>query len=132
MTTVAIRPKRIAHVSLRVRNLERSVDFYRGLFGLEPHQTDPPSAVARICSLPANDTLAQASVLLTEGLPLGSELSGLDHFSFVVSTEEEVNEAYRQAVARRARATQPRMYGGHYQTFVFDPDGYKIEIRATD
>ena len=130
MATATVRPDRIGHVSLRVRNLRHSMDFYRGLIGLYPRQTDPPSALVRVCSPSSGSEPARASVILTEGLPAGSELTGLDHFSLVVATNEDVDQAYRQAVAQAIRATEPRVYAGRYQTFLFDPDGYKIEIRA--
>jgi len=131
VTAIAVQPDRIGHVSLRVRNLRRSGDFYRDLFGLHPRQAEPPSRVSCVCA-PADDKLPRFSLVLTQGLPPGSEISGLDHVSLVVATEEDVDELYRRATEMGARATQPRDYAGHYQAFVFDPDGYKIEVRAEE
>ena len=131
MTAIAVQPERIGHVSLRVRNLRRSGGFYRDLFGLHSRQVKPPSMVSWVCA-PAGDELPRFSLVLTQGLPLGSEISGLDHVSLVVATENDVDEVCRRATEMGARATQPRHYAGHYQTFVFDPDGYKIEVRVEE
>jgi catechol 2,3-dioxygenase-like lactoylglutathione lyase family enzyme len=87
--------------------------------------------VSWICALPEEHP-PQLSLILTQGLPLGSEISGLDHLGFVVATEHDVDEAYRRATEMGVRVTQPRIYAGHYQIFVFDPDGYKIEICTMD
>ena len=131
MRAIAVQPDRIGHVSLRVRNLRRSGDFYRDLFGLHPRQAEPPSMVSQIYA-PAGDALPRFSLVLTQGLPPGSEISGLDHVSLVVAAEEDVDEVYRRATELGARATQPRHYAGHYQAFVFDPNGYKIEVRVEE
>jgi hypothetical protein len=45
-----------------------------------------------------------------------------------VATAQDVRRAYEAAKAHGFCATEPRVYGGHYQTFLFDPDGYKVEI----
>jgi predicted lactoylglutathione lyase len=63
-------------------------------------------------------------------LPAGSELSGVDHFSVAVRSEEDVEELCQRALGMGINATQPRVYAGAYQTFLFDPDGYKIEVLA--
>jgi len=131
LTSVAIQPDRIGHVSLRVRDLRQSAAFYRDLFGLEPRQSEPPSMVSWVCALP-EDHLPRFALILTQGLPQGCEISGLDHVSLVVPTPKDVEETYRRATGMGARGTQPRHYAGHYQTFVFVPDGYKIEVRAED
>ncbi|GAG33295.1 unnamed protein product [marine sediment metagenome] len=70
-------------------------------------------------------------VVFTEGLPPnGDHLTGLDRVSFEVPCRETIDQIYDEARKRNARATQPRMYDGHWQIFVFDPDGYKVEVFA--
>jgi hypothetical protein len=56
----------------------------------------------------------------------------MDHVSLEVTKAEDLEYIYIAATARGSQATAPRIYGGYYQTFVFDPDGYKIEIVSTD
>jgi hypothetical protein len=69
-------------------------------------------------------------VAFTEGLPPGDHLIGLDRVSFEVPSREVVDRVYDEALKNNARVTRPRLCEGYWQTFVFDPDGYKIEVFA--
>ncbi|MHC4980500.1 MAG: VOC family protein, partial [Planctomycetota bacterium] len=130
-TPSRLRLRRISHINLRVRDVEESVDFYCGLFGLQPREAEPPSESVRLCVAASASQRPRFGLVLCRGLPSTSEPSGLDHFSFEVPAPGDVDAVYRRARRRGAPATKPRYYGGGWQTFVFDPDGYKIEVRAT-
>ncbi len=121
--------RRIAHVELRVRDLAESTLFYRDLLGLERADADPPNERVCVCTS-VSATGEGFGVVLTEGLPPGTEVAGLDHVSFEVRTRRDVREIYEAARQRQVRATQPRMFDGHYQIYLFDPNGYKIEVIA--
>ncbi len=123
--------KGISEVSLRVRDLQESSAFYRELFGLEPVDTEPPTAKSRKCR--AGHPLNQDgfSVVLTEGLPPGAA-PNVDHFSLEVPTLRDLMSVYSAATERGVQATEPRMYAGRWQTFLFDPDGYKVEVMTRD
>jgi catechol 2,3-dioxygenase-like lactoylglutathione lyase family enzyme len=99
------------------------------VLGLElaPDQADGASATRAQGS--PNSPL-DSEVVFTEGLPPGDHLAGLDRVSFEVPSPESVDRVYEKARTRNARATQPRLYEGHWQTFIFDPDGYKVEVFA--
>lgn len=126
------RTKHIAvdHIHLRVREVDRSAEFYEAVLGLERRVMDAPSSAG--CALvPANSgSFPCFAIMLTAGLPSSADLSGMDHFSVAVRNDADVEEAHSKAVARGARTTRPRIYDGRYQSFVFDPDGYKIEVVA--
>lgn len=125
------RPKlrRIAHVELRVRDLGQSVAFYRDLLGLERTDAVPPSESTCVCTAKA-ETGERFGLVLTAGLPSGTEVTGLDHVGFEVPTRQDVRDVYDEARRKSIRATQPREFNGYYQSYVFDPDGYKIEVIA--
>jgi catechol 2,3-dioxygenase-like lactoylglutathione lyase family enzyme len=131
-TPCRLRLRRISHINLRVRDVEESADFYCGLFGLQQREANPPSESVRLCVAASGPKRPKFGVVLCRGLPASGDPSGLDHFSFEVPTQTDVNDLYDRARRRGAPATKPRLYGGGWQTFVFDPDGYKIEVRATD
>jgi len=121
----------IGHVELRVRNLDSSSDFYCRLFGMARQPATPPSN--RVCkcvgvSVSGGEAF---SVVLTEGFPPGTEIAGLDHVCFNVPDVEHVDGVYALANHLGVRCTTPRVLDGNYQTFVFDPNGYKIEIVAS-
>lgn len=121
---------RISHVELRVRQLDRSAAFYRDVFGLVREEATPPSDKVCVCvGAPASGG-EEFSLVLTEGLPLSTELAGLDHVSFIVLTEQDVRDTHAKASGLGFRCTAPRDFDGSFQTFVFDPDGYKIEVAA--
>ncbi|UCF34619.1 MAG: VOC family protein [Phycisphaerales bacterium] len=129
-TTRRTKLSRISHVELRVRNLDESAVFYRELFGLQPMQANPPSDKVCVCSALDPSGEEGISVVLAEGLPPNLELVGMDHLSFGVPAKDDVSEIYLRALQLGARATSPRVFDGRYQTFVFDPNGYKIEVAA--
>lgn len=125
-----IQPTQINHVSLRVRDLQRSAAFYCQLLGLELRPAVPPGDSACLCAVPAASSSVSFGIALMQGLPHGAEPVGLDHISFAVPTADDVDDLYAAALARGVPATAPRLYAGFYQTFLFDPDGYKIEVLA--
>jgi len=128
--TCRSRVRRISHVNLRVRNVEESADFYCSLFGLRQRVPESAPKSGRLCVAPTKSGRSEFGVFLSRGLPAKAELSGVDHFTFEVPIAADVDELYDRARRRGAPATKPRFYRDGWQTFVFDPDGYKIEIRA--
>lgn len=122
--------RRIQHVCLRVRDIGRSVHFYCGVLGFEMQNGATCERPGGVCRLLDRETGAAFELVLTEGLPPGDHLVGLDHLAFDAPSAETVDHMYRRAVDASMQATQPRLQGGRWKTFIFDPDGYKIEISA--
>ncbi len=118
----------IGHVELRVRSLQESVTFYCGVFDLRRQETVPRLDNQCVCVGASASGSGLFGVVLSEGFPAGAELAGLDHVGMRVSTEQDVRDIYARARELGHRATKPRVYNGHYQVFVFDPDGYKLEV----
>jgi catechol 2,3-dioxygenase-like lactoylglutathione lyase family enzyme len=130
---IAQRPiavRHIQHLCLRVRDLQRSVDFYCGVLGFQEQNGGPCEKPGRICRLFDGETGAAFELILTLGLPPGDYLVGLDHLAFDTPSAEMVDSVYRRAVDASIQATQPRLENGRWKTFLFDPDGYKLEISA--
>lgn len=127
-----VRPTHINHIALRVSELERSAAFYCELLGLEVRAAVPPGDSACVCAAPSASSLLSFGIALIQGLPRGLNPIGMDHVSLEVSKAEDLEDLYVAATARGTQATEPRVYGGYYQTFIFDPDGYKIEVVSAD
>lgn len=120
MKSIAIQ---MSQISLRVRDVRRSADFYAALFGpgLPPDTTPPNGRVGR-------DWRLDCGVTLVQGLPRGAEPIGLEGLSFTVPNTTDVDAVYATAVARGYPALKPAAGDGAYYTYIFDPDGYRIEV----
>jgi len=130
--SVRTRLRRISQVELRVRDLAESAGFYGDVLGLMRRTTE--ACIARECAWESPCTGGDDGfqVVLVQGLPPGALLSGLDHLSIEVPSRSDVLDMYERARSRKMRATPPRASRGLFQTFLFDPDGYKIEVVAQD
>jgi catechol 2,3-dioxygenase-like lactoylglutathione lyase family enzyme len=128
MSPSSAKAPHLSRVCFRVRDPGRSAEFYRAIFGLELTRSPTKEGSSAACAQPSSDTRLNCEVVFTEGLPPGDYLTGLDRVSFEVPSRESVDRIYEEARKLNARATQPRLYEGHWQTFIFDPDGYKVEV----
>lgn len=124
------RLRRIDHVELRVRDLVQSAAFYERLLGLAKRKDEVTSDRVAVYLSDSADVDGAFSIVLVEGVPTGMEMAGLDHFCLQVATAGDVDEIHEAAVATGTQTTSPRLNHGRYQTYVFDPNGYKIEIAA--
>ena len=118
----------LSRICLRVRDPNRSAEFYRTVLGFERLPSTGNGGGNEICAQRSRGARVAFEVVFTEGLPPGDHLTGLDRVSFEVPSRESVDRIYGEARKHHARATQPRLYEGHWQTFIFDPDGYKVEV----
>lgn len=111
-----------AHLALNVRNVARSIAFYRLLLGLEPSKVRPGYAKFDVQQPPLNLTLNEAPV---------TEQGALSHLGLQVATTDDV-------LRMRARwhaaglTTQDEMqtdccYALQDKTWVRDPDGNEWE-----
>lgn len=119
----------IGQVSLRVRDLSQSLAFYRGLLGLRDESNGSLENRVCICGAAgANDNTIR--IVLVEGHTHADDLVR-QHFVLEVPTEDDVRKVCAAAKARGYSATEPKVHLGRYQTYLFDPDGYKVGIMAS-
>ncbi len=129
MRTSSPGPLRIAHVSLRVRDLESSARFYCEVFGLVRAPGSHPGLRACRCLGGAGNGEEPFVVELVQGRP-PQGLSTLDHFSIEVDMLESAQRIYQRALDGNARATAIRRAGDWWRCAVFDPDGHKVCVVA--
>ncbi len=111
------------HISLNVKDIEKSVEFYKRMFGVEPMKLKPNYAKFDIANPPLNFAMNQRS------FETGGSLS---HLGLQVETTEDVL-AMRQRWIESNLLTFDEMqtdccYALQDKTWVTDPDGNSWEV----
>jgi catechol 2,3-dioxygenase-like lactoylglutathione lyase family enzyme len=111
------------HVSINVRNVERSIDFYRRMFGIEPSKVRTGYAKFDVASPALNLALNEVPHLADAG--------ALSHLGIQVAGTDDVLEM-RQRWAEAGLITRDEMktdccYATQDKTWVSDPDGNEWE-----
>jgi catechol 2,3-dioxygenase-like lactoylglutathione lyase family enzyme len=112
-----------AHLSLNVRNVDQSVEFYRNMFGIEPSKVRTGYAKFDVQNPPLN-------LALNEGAVSGH--GALSHLGIQVASTEDVL-ATRQKWNDAGLLTRDEMqtnccYAVQDKTWVRDPDGNAWEV----
>lgn len=123
---------RLLHAMVRVRELERSLDFYCGRMGMKVLRTrDYPDGKFTNTFVGYGSEAENAVIELTynwgrvEPYELGT---GFGHLAIGVSDIYAVCERLSQAGVKITRAPGPMKHGTTVIAFIEDPDGYKIEL----
>ena len=124
------------HTMLRVGNLQRSIDFYTQVLGMELLRTsENPQYQYSLAFLGfGGGNPAQAELELTE--QWGHDHSALapayGHIALGVPDTYAACEKIRAAGGQITREPGPVKGGSTVIAFVTDPDGYKIELIQTN
>lgn len=123
---------RLLHTMLRVKDLDRSVDFYTKLLGMkELRRREVPDGKYTLAFVGYGDESETAVIELTynwdqkDGYDLGT---GFGHLAVGLPDVYKACEDLKQAGARITREAGPVKFGTTVIAFVEDPDGYKIEL----
>jgi catechol 2,3-dioxygenase-like lactoylglutathione lyase family enzyme len=113
-----------AHVSVNVRNVERSIDFYRRMLGIEPSKVRTGYAKFDVQNPPLNLALNEVPTLKDAG--------ALSHLGLQVGSTDEVL-AMRLRWKAAGLLTRDEMqtdccYAKQDKTWVHDPDGNEWEV----
>jgi catechol 2,3-dioxygenase-like lactoylglutathione lyase family enzyme len=130
----------LGHVDLVCRDLERSLAFYRTVFGplgLEEPALFDGERGERIHYL-RFPRAGSGSIGLRQALePQAFELyaPGLHHVAFAVETRADVDAAHAAAVEAGAEVLHaprewPQYHPAYYATFFLDPDGFRVEVAS--
>lgn len=111
------------HISINVRNIQKSIAFYRGMLGIEPSKVRSGYAKFDVQEPPLNLALNEVPDLAGPG--------ALSHLGIQVASTDDVL-AFRQRWADAGLVTRDEMktdccYATQDKTWVHDPDGNEWE-----
>ena len=126
---------RILHTMLRVGDLNRSIDFYTSVLGMQVlRTTDRPDQKYTLAFVGYGDERSQAVLELTYNYGVDRYELGnaYGHIAIEVDDAKAACDAVRAAAGRFGgsvtRDAGPVKGGTTVIAFVQDPDGYKIEL----
>lgn len=113
-----------AHVSINVRSVERSIDFYGRMLGIEPSKVRAGYAKFDVQNPPLNLALNE--------VPSADNSGSLSHLGLQVGSTEDVL-AMRERWGAAGLITRDEMntdccYATQDKTWVHDPDGNEWEV----
>ena len=124
----------LAEIVLWSRDLEKSLAFYCGLFGLEPMDQPPGVKPRFLRAADGADGVPQMIVLVPHpdasgSFPSEKPMRPLHHLAFAVSREsyEQLQDRCRAAGLEVRGGVHP-VLGGVQTIYVDDPDGNEVEV----
>jgi catechol 2,3-dioxygenase len=126
--------KELGHLVLYVRNLARSVAFYRDVLGWRMITPDGPDIGFPAAGFSAPSGRTHHELLLIEvgedaaSLPVGRRV-GLYHFGLKVGdTDDELREALERVTESGATVVGASDHTVTHSLYILDPDGNEIEL----
>jgi catechol 2,3-dioxygenase-like lactoylglutathione lyase family enzyme len=112
----------LTHISLAVRDPERSLRFYTQVFGVKEYYRDGESI--QVQGPGSHDVIAFEKKASRAGKP-----GGIAHFGFRLVKAEDIDSAIEEVQRAGGKLTERGEFApGFPFAFVKDPDGYEIEI----
>lgn len=122
---------RILHTMLRVGNLQRAIDFYTQVMGMQLlRTTDRPDQKYSLAFLGygRNPEHAELELTYNHGVDTYDMGSAYGHIAIQVDNAKDACDKIAAAGGKVTRAAGPVQGGNTIIAFVTDPDGYKIEL----
>jgi catechol 2,3-dioxygenase-like lactoylglutathione lyase family enzyme len=121
-----IRTQGLTHIHLVVRDLERSLRFYKGVFGMEERFRDGPQMV--FLNTPGSQDLITLNEDPAEARHAGVN-AGVAHFGFRLAKSADLDAAIAEVESAGGKLIRRGEHGpGVAFAYIEDPDGYVIEL----
>ena len=122
-----VKPKRLGHLVLRVRDLDRSERFYADALGLETTGKIPGTMVFMSAAAESSHELALMSVAPDAPGP-EQDRAGLYHFAWEMESFQDLKNAYQEMKQKGVKIAGIGDHGIAMGVYFFDPDGNEIEV----
>ncbi|MDA1098708.1 MAG: lactoylglutathione lyase [Proteobacteria bacterium] len=123
---------RLLHTMLRVKDLDKSLDFYTRLLGMNLlRKTDFPGGKFTLAFVGYGDEENNTVIELTHNWDQAEPYNlgdGYGHIAIAAADVHAVCEALEKEGAEIPRPAGPMKHGTRIIAFVKDPDGYMIEL----
>ena len=122
-----VKPKRLGHLVIRVRDLARSQQFYTDVLGLQV--TAELGDRMAFLSAAGDSSHELALMAIGEGAP-GPEANriGLYHFAWEMESFDDLRKIYRELGEKNVPVAGKGDHGISMGVYFFDPDGNEIEV----
>jgi catechol 2,3-dioxygenase-like lactoylglutathione lyase family enzyme len=121
-----IRHEGLTHIHLVVRDMARSLRFYRDVFGLEEQYRAGPHLIF-LRSPGARDTITLNDS--PEEVARAGDSGGIAHFGFRLASKDDLSAGIAEAERAGGRLVRRGEHEpGHPFAYIADPDGYVIEL----
>ena len=122
-----IKPRQLGHLVIRVRDLQRSEEFYTKFMGLEVSDRGGDTMVFLRSNQGVHHDLAIAKIADDAPGPEQDRV-GLYHFAYEFDSFDQLREAHRMAEEMGIRIAGFGDHGENKGLYVLDPDGIEIEL----
>ncbi|HYA29025.1 MAG TPA: VOC family protein [Acidobacteriota bacterium] len=115
----------LGHLGLYVRDMERSVKFYRDILGIQVSDRSPRGAVFMTAQ---NRLVEHHELLLAPGRNEDGKANILQQISFHCASIADVKEFYRVFVDNNVPINRCVSHGNTVSIYAEDPDGNSVEV----
>lgn len=123
-----IRPDRIGHVVIKVRDLERSRKFYRDVMGLQEMAELSSIKMAFFASNGRDHHEIAVFEVGADAPEAQAGQIGLNHIAFRMTDEAHLHDAYRELKANNIEVLAAVDHGVTKSVYFRDPDGNTLEV----
>ena len=117
-----VKTRGLTHISLSVRDPERSLAFYSAVFGVREYYRDDEQI--QVLGPGRYDVIA-----FEKAPRLAGKTGGISHFGFRLIKPEDIEAAVSEATKAGGQILRRGEFSpGFPYAYIADPDGYEIEI----
>jgi catechol 2,3-dioxygenase len=123
-----IRPERIGHVVIRVRDVEQSKKFYTDVLGLQLMMDAPQIKAAFFASNGRDHHEIACFEVGKDAEGQRSKQIGLAHIAFRLRDEDHLRAAYKELKEKQVPIVFTVDHGITKSIYFRDPDGHQLEV----